>query len=653
MRRVLQRLHQEQRGGVLIFVVVFVSVAFAVAAFVVDAANLFEHKRHLQVQADAGALAAAQEFIHCFTDPDAALAAIEEQALSYSGAVHNPQIGPPDAQERVQPRINATGYDTDDYSDGEPCDTGFIDVKLTEKDTPPFFAVSGSHDVRAHARVQIFKLKRSNKMLPIAVPDPDPKVARATFVNEATGGVLATTPLTRNGSSGGLAIWDNAGAPVSVPITADHVGVRIALGGGTSTTCGALLVDCYDALSTNGIVHIQGWSGAGTVTQRPPDGPQEPPLVRSVGLTQGSCSPSFSDAASSCTIGIEAKIDFGGDPTNVGAKLTATVGGVAYPMTYTPGTATWSVGGVTVAPASGPIDVALDWEETRGKIGRDTCKVGGGNKCTGSFGTVQRQFSATADRSGPIALTEISEGGVNFVNSLQRCSAVLLGCSHNLVVKIGIKGGLALSDLDDPPVRLRVIGGSQNQSLDCDPSVSKLKDELAQGCQPAYTPYTGSAPCPDSPSALWSIANPPKAWECVATQTGNATNQVAAGLNQRILGSESPSSCPLERRNHWPDYEPGDRRIVFVIVTPFGAFSGSGNTTVPVVRFAAFYITGWTGQGGGFANPCLGQGDEVPTNPAEIVGRFIQYVDVPNDGGAGDEACDLSAIDPCTAVLVN
>jgi hypothetical protein len=73
---------------------------------------------------------------------------------------------------------------------------------------------------------------------------------------------------------------------------------------------------------------------------------------------------------------------------------------------------------------------------------------------------------------------------------------------------------------------------------------------------------------------------------------------------------------------------------------------------VPVVRFAAFYITGWTGQGSGFDNPCLGAGDEMPTNPAELVGRFIQYVDTPNNGGAGGATCDFTAIDPCTAVMV-
>jgi len=648
---VIRRLHGDERGGVIIFVVCFIPVAIAIAAFVIDVGNAFEHRRHLQLQADAGALAASQEFLGCFTDPDSANSAIESEALGYSGAVHNAQIGSPDAQSRVQTRINATDYDADSYSDGEPCSTGFVDVKLTEKDSPPFFAFIGNGDYRAHARIQAFRLERSNKLLPIAVPDPDPKVARATFVDETTGAVLATTPLTRNGSQGDIALWDNSTAPLSVPITADHVGVRVALGGGTSTTCGQPLVDCYDGLSGNGILHLQGWSGAGTVTQHPPGGPQDPPRVRSVALTQGTCDPSFSNSSATCTIGIQAHADFGGNPANVGAKLTAKVGGTSYQMTYDAVNAVWSAAGVAVASGAGPIDVTLDWEETQGKIGSDTCRTNGGNKCTGSFGTVQRQFSALGDRSGPIALAQVSEGGTGFVNSLQRCSAVLLGCSHDLVVKIGVKGGIALSDLDDPPVRLRVIGGSQNQSLDCDPAVSQLKDELAQGCAPSYEPNTGTA-CPSSPSTLWSDPNPPAVWSCVATQTGTASNQVAEGLNRRILGEPKPTTCPPERQNHWPNVEQGDPRVVFVIVTPFGSFTGSGNTTVPVQRFAAFYVTGWTGQGGGFSNPCLGQGDEMPTNPAEIVGRFIKYVDTPNDGGAGDATCDFSSIDLCTAVLV-
>jgi len=303
-----------------------------------------------------------------------------------------------------------------------------------------------------------------------------------------------------------------------------------------------------------------------------------------------------------------------------------------------------------VAPQAGPIDVSFSWQIENNA---DGTRCTPNNTCRGNVPIQQRVFSATPDRSGPISLAQVSEVGTTTpANSLERCSAAHASCTHTLVVRIGIKGGLALSDLDDPPVRLRVIGGSQNQSLDCDPAISNLKDELAGGCTPAYTPYTGDEPCPATTGELWAIPNPPNAWECVAVQTGNATNQVAAGLNTRIFGTDKPDTCPTSRQNHWPNYQAGDPRIVFVLVTPFGAFAGSGSTTVPVMRFAAFYITGWTGQGGGFDNPCLTQGDEMPTNPAEIVGRYIKYVDVPNDGGTSEEICDFSAIEPCAAVLV-
>ena len=222
------------------------------------------------------------------------------------------------------------------------------------------------------------------------------------------------------------------------------------------------------------------------------------------------------------------------------------------------------------------------------------------------------------------------------------------------MVKIGVNGSLGLSTATSPPVRLRVSvtnGSSQTQSLDCDPALSNLRDELAQGCTPFYRVHKSTDPaCPASASELWARPNPP-AWDCVAIQTGNATNQIAQGLNQRVFGTQTPTSCT--QPNHWPNWAdyPGDPRIIFVLITPFGALGGSGSTTVPVNGFATFYMTGWTGQGSG-SNPCIGQGDEAPNDAAEIVGRFIQYVEIPNNGGAGDGSCDFSAITPCVAVLV-
>jgi len=662
-RRLLRRLHRDQRGGVLVFVVGFIPVAIAVGAFVIDMGNGFEHRRHLQTQADAGVLAAAQEFSGCFLDEDATNAAIELQALDYSGAVHNEQIGPPDAQSRVDPRINATSYDAASYSDGEPCDTGFVDLKLTEKDAPPFFAFVGNHDYRAHARVQAFRLRSSDKMLPIAVEDPTPEKARAIFVDEATGDVLAKAPLDPKSSQNGLAIWDNSAAPADVPITAEHVGVRVALGGASSTDCADALVACYDQGDPNrGIVHIQGWSGEGTVAQYA-DGSHDPPRVRSVTLERGTeagrCDdPYFSSSSGTCTIHVRATVDFGPDAVaTVGAKLTANVGGRDYGMVHDPATGEWSSGVVPVPPLSGPQDVVLEWERSEGKVRFPAdnddgyviadCKR---RDCKGSFGVQQRVFSATPDRSGKIALAQVSEDSqppwANSLlrNSLQPCTTAPLPSCRRLVVKIGVEGTLALSQPDDPPVRMRVAEGSQTQLLDCAKEKSVV-EELATGCPHSYTRNTGR-PCPGNATALWATPEP---WDCVAAETGDKTNAIPQGLNRRILGSEKPTDCTAP--NHWPNYQAGDPRILLVFITPFGAFSGSGQDTKPVLKLATFYVTGWTGRGSGFNNPCQDEGDD-PAEPAEIVGHFINYTEITNDGGAGDNPCDFGSIDACTAVLV-
>jgi hypothetical protein len=221
-------------------------------------------------------------------------------------------------------------------------------------------------------------------------------------------------------------------------------------------------------------------------------------------------------------------------------------------------------------------------------------------------------------------------------------------------VTIGLIGTLEnAADVSDPIVSLRVTGsGSQNQSLDCDPAAhTDLKAELAYGCAPTYQVNTGTS-CPSSVAALWSSPQP---WPCVAVQTGQAVNKVPAGLNLRILGDDKAKTCT--NPNNWDDFpflDSSDPRIVQLFLTPFGSFDGNGNTTVPVQQFATFYVTGWSGQGGGFSNPCEGAAgdDPVPNGDAGyIVGHFIKYVHKLNDGSSGDAFCDLDSFGSCIAVL--
>ena len=637
----------------LVTVAVALPLLIAFAVFVLDVANAFEHRRHLQLQADAGALAAGQEFSRCFTDRSGANADIKLVAGDYAGDLHNPQIGQSDSQSRVATVLNGSDYEGPSGSLGEPCDAGFIDVKLTEEDAPPIFNALGLHDYHAHARVRVLRLQSSDKLLPIAAEDPVPRWAAAIFVNESTGAELARRELNPNGFSGNLAIWDNSTDPVAVPISAEHVGVRIALSGKAGGgNCGEPLIVCFDAdegAPNQGLVHIRGWSSEGTA------GAGNPPLARSVSLYSTTCAePYFS--ATGCTFGVRATANFSVPVAS--SQLRATVSGSTYPLTFDPAAGTWSTGTVIPAgPGTGPVNVELEWEQTSGTVSGETCRTNNGNKCKGTFGVLQRTFGPLPARSGPIEAVGVSEDGVAITNSLQRCSTSQPSCTHNLVVSVGIKGALALSQVGGPPVRLRIVqdnGASQNQSLDCDPDRSNLKDELWLGCRPLYTRNNGTS-CPLAVNDLWASSQP---WACVANQTGQAANQIAAGLNCRILMNVpetqncdgKPSSCT--HPNRWPDVRSGDPRVVYVIVTPFGSFSGSGSSTVPVLRLAAFYITGWMGQGEGFQNPCLTQGDEMPLDNAEIVGRFIKYIETPNTGGTSNDTCDLTSVDVCAAVLV-
>jgi hypothetical protein len=208
-------------------------------------------------------------------------------------------------------------------------------------------------------------------------------------------------------------------------------------------------------------------------------------------------------------------------------------------------------------------------------------------------------------------------------------------------VRIAVAGTLVnATSVSDPPIAIRVTGGSQNQSIDCDPSLPNLRDEIREGCAPQYAINPGDT-CPSSKNVLWAGPEP---WVCVATSTGGAVGQVSQGLRDRILGGASSCTAP----NNWssfPDLPPGDPRIVPLIVTPFGSFSGSGNEVIPVKNFGAFYVTGWS------SSPC--SGDDPVANNGDIAGRFIKHVFSLNSGGGSDELCDFSAFGSCVAVMTH
>ena len=685
---------REETGAIALSVLLLFPSLMMLGVLAVDVGNWYVHKRELQIQADAGALAAAGYYKYPCDD-----AAISSVARDYAGGTRNrfARLTP----ARLNFRLNQPTFfnqskpvPPDAGMTGSPCADAAVDVKMTENDVPYFFGLPLLPFINAQARVSIRRIEGLKGMLPVALPVPDPRRVRVTFISEVTGETLGFKDLcARPGAVNGLSLWDNAaGNPAGWDTTNgacktgeaptpkslafndpaagskwERVGAIVQLSGSPDQiACGQPLVQCFQS-GTSGLGFIHGWSDLPAVT----DAANSAPRPRSVVLLPGTCGDAyFNTKTTTCTIGVSAAVDFqpreldgtgnvrkvsaGGsqtvDAVSVDAVVTTSAGTTTYPLTWSPSANRWTAANISIPPGGGASTVRLTWEQRDNTVvmgSAQTCTTRNNNPCKATIADVlQRTVSANTAIAGPIKLLQFGNlTSTSGVNDVKACST---GCGENFVISVGLGGSLALAAPNDPPTVLRVTGGSQTQAIDCDPAVSTLKDEIATGCGPSYARNTGQA-CPDHTSSATQATG--ATWFCVWTKTGQSPNQVSAGMNQRLLGNEKPAACTAP--NHWPNYAPNDPRIIPVFLVPFGSFTGSGNDSFPVSDFAFFYITGWTGQGNGFANPCQGNGDDpVPGDDAGlIVGHFIKHVDTVNVGGAGTTPCDLTTLSGCVAVM--
>jgi putative Flp pilus-assembly TadE/G-like protein len=720
-----------ESGAVLIIVSVALTALVLIAAFVLDAANWYEHKRHLQLQADAAAFAGA----HSLAVGGCSNSLISADAHRYGGSYldssgnvqtepYNDQVGGT-SPSKIHILINSSGYYGDagagDNSDpnGAPCTAQYVDIKATETNLPWFFGFGGIVSrINAHARVALVQESQANGTLPIAVPNPLPTSAAAIFVDEAnSNNVVKALPLFDLGPSGGLDMWQSDSAfPPQFTLPSRKTSIVIALSGkknlslsgNLAAICDQTLTDCYDSSTdppTNGLSFIRGYAAAG-----PSPGTQpQPPYMGKVELVGGTCSnasnsPYFASNTSNCqyelVAGIDAALQGGGTMPNANQIYRAN-GVQLYPdpdpncNVVSPDTCWHAL--LTLPPGSGPNDIKMTWEETTGclQVGgctrpSDFCDSSGGNKCKGSFDSgdvIQRAYSAvTADppnhSSGPIKIVKLCNWETDPSCATEDSHSYLVGSPHRFVVTVGIAGTLQnATSTSDPLVTLRLRSGQQ--SLDCDPGYQNLKQELANGCRPSYTLNTGTPDCSTiNTNTLWASQQP---WSCIAVSTGRQPNDVAAGLNTRIYGTDKPPNnyvpCSTSTQgltpaglgqlgyNNWPlfvnGYTPtsgdwrgqdgfpiGDPRVLDTYITTYGAFSHVNGTSgsVPIIGFGHFYVTGYIGNGGGFDPPTNCKMDPVPNNDSGlIVGHFIRYVDTV--GGTGTQPCVPNSINACVIVM--
>jgi putative Flp pilus-assembly TadE/G-like protein len=684
---------RNERGSVLVLAALWMPVVILMASFVIDAGNWFEHKRHLQLQADAGAFAAGSLFNGCFGDQAAANTLIDAQVRKYAGdpggtAPFNLQIGGTN-QGAVTVRINkkmfqVDGPGPDDTIEDVPCAAKMVDVKITEAGLPWFLGGNLVSAINARARVQLEQKGSSSDSLPVGVPDNNPLAAAAIFVDESNANtVLATQPLTKSPDTpvllNGQSLYQWTGLPISVNVTHANIGIVVALsgkagwtppGGSLTNICNVVLVECYfitqdntgNVTAATGLEFIHGYPTTGT-------GSASSPILRDVtlynppgGCTDGS-GPYFL-LNSNCKVGVKAKIDFGAaSPSTIVVKAAGPNGTQDYgcaggnpkgcPLTFDPATGYWSTTNAgdypTIPPAAsskltgGAAPIDLNWKTATSN---------------GTFTSVQRAFPADLDTSGPVEFMRVDNEAGPYGNS------VGFG-SHTFNVTIGVKGSLqANADSPTAPVvALKVTSkGSNGQAIDCDPGAgTNLRYELSYGCTPHYAINKGEL----CKSASYYVFPQSEDWKCTVTQTGGSVGQVDDGMLCRTQGNcYSPATCN-GHYNHWvdsngdgkitipQDIAPNDPRLTSVFVTPFGAFSGNGTQVVPVTNFATFYVTGWSKNGGGQGDPCTASPgpDPVPAKTGGwIVGHFIKYVDTL--GGRGDgETCDFNLFGSCVAVL--
>jgi Flp pilus assembly protein TadG len=670
-----------ERGAVLVMFAVFAPVAVLLAAFALDTGNWFLHKRHLQLQADAGALAAAQMFQPC---NNTAVKSAVEQYSGVASVSYNAQIGGT-SSSNIHELINSkTFYNQpsspkpDDTVTTEPCSAQMVDVKLTETSLPWYWRLFSSVPyIDAQARVSIRKLSEATGSFPVAVNDLRPKAVEAYFVDESvspakqlmTCGSSGTSPcsvaLKSGPTSNGLSVWNNIETPFPLAVRKPDVSVRVAISGrstltGSMTTdCEQKFVTCSDASSAGvGLMHIQGYTGNGI-------GTMTVPIARKVqlsGAPAGCTDGYFSNPSASCGLAVGAEVDWGTPTRPTGADVDAVVGGICYALTFKSSSGTkelWS------SEATAPAGSCSNFTKAKEKAGTGYVPLAKGagaiqvdlqakdSSATKTFSAVQRTYAASSN-SEPVQEALLGrEGGFSRdEDSFRMCESGNEGaaCTPNLIITLGISGSLGDAQAtSDPIYTMRFSGtGSQNQSVSCLAvnGGNTFADTLASGCKGRWA-INPTLTCPDS-------ANP---FDCIAPATGNKENQVAKGMNLRILGSTKPSTCT--HPNLWktftftngvPSVSTTDPRVVTAFVTPYGSFGGNGSTSsFPITEFATFYVTGWQDNGNGFGNPCQGNGDDTAV-PGTIVGHFIKYVTL-DTSGTGTEQCEPNALGQCVAVL--
>jgi hypothetical protein len=719
----------DEKGAVIVLFGVLLPVLALFAMFAIDVSHWWDYSRNLQSRADAAAFAAGLQYGNtCATSTPnaAAMAKIGEVAQLYSGPgvasdLPYPFATPPadfsptayqnvptlkaGTLDRYHVFINAAGPwssgqssnnnwpgqagTAQSFNNGTVCAASYpdnqggkvgpiTDVWVTQDNLPLFFRLLDIHPkITAHARVQLEQGVAGSVIRPIAVRDAGAAACVTVnfFTDDSSHTLIKTVTLTQDLTGDpmhpGDDLWDNKGAPATLPMSSANVIVQPVIGCGTDTTA-------YDDTTNSGVLYINSY-GSST----PAAG--QPPVITTGGvfLTGGGCPTDQYFSTQDCSVSVRANVAFApGLSPNSKLNVTATdtsTGTTKSMVNGGSGSVYTSQQTFSIPQSTGQHLFRIDWEQQTGSItGLGACTSQPDNPCKGSFGIQAQAFGACdscdpPDDSGPMIAARLRQPSLGDLPGAAGRNAFAHTASPDLVVEIVVKGLTFDNPVPSTPPTVLRVGTATDKAtglINCGQGsgASFDQDAIVYGC-----PLFGTAACKPVDSDLCaplkiydaslhtSKCDPmlrdtpdPAYSDCVEATSGTRKVASPGAIASRVIQGGVCS------KNNWPDYvDPakktpipgGDpRAMLFIITAPADL---TKNALIPIKTFATFYITGWDTSGSiPNCNPNTNEafpGKGKSSQNGAIWGHWIEYTD-PTVTGNGT-FCDPTQFGVCASVL--
>ena len=575
---------------------------------------------------------------------------------------------------------------------------------------------------RAHARVELQPALAGKGFIPIAVPEQDIVQAELRYYrmcNEANplGGAgnprLLTVPLRRLGTgyqtTPGTTFWGPtvgnvvggtpAGVTLNMPASTDcpvaneynPVAAEVAVAGVGTNIIDISTQSCATLATSR---YADCWSRVSNIRVFK-DNPTTQPWFQELeinGSGNPACTPDgyfqvLVDPATNCRYTGSVSVNWNGFATGAPAsRFDLSIDGVALDPPNGPGgspNGVWTIPGTILNSTIGADSVRLDW------FAHPTTPNCRNNSPRASNVSVHSIYLNNDANGGILDLVrtsgtaQVSGGAPGPPMHWFRANPSVTPVT--VYPTVGLESSLYVGQRRI----LRASGPQSNQSLDCEPNTGGQGHDFQMfytGCDPWYTdnkyagpPWWFSTPapgaCPDIQGIRVQPNSPDDAWECVAKAPGFSPPVIGDGIAAAIgnCANINNNACQQTACTNYNYYDPANPnqwalqggepspRVVFLFIVPYNAFRNTGpQDGLPILNFAAFYITGWRGTNGqSGANPCAGSdpdgaGPAVPDEtlqPGEIAGYFVGWT-MPSAPGNPNAVCVQGQIRPCVPVLV-